>query len=324
MGGPAAAEPSQRELAAAKCWESDDRVPHRPDTTAFRRRARLHQARWREDHGLPIGTQPFAPKDGDDRWRYVGSRLPLAFARESGANFVTQTALTAARDRMSVVEPHQSIDHQRLWADLLSSQALAFNLFGDAAADPALAERIVRHWFPDAPAGRVTAVRFVHSPGRLDPEYLNSLRDFAVAFVLGLADGSSGVVAVDVRYHERNKPETPKPENRSWYEGVAQRSSAFADDAIDELLGKTDRCEMWLEHLLLLSLLQHRSGEWTWGRYVVVHTGQNPDRVDLLARYRTHLVDDATFATCTLADLLDAGALPGATTKAVRERYVLP
>jgi hypothetical protein len=318
------AEPSRHELVAAKCWEPDDRVPHRPGTTAFRRAARLHQARWRDAHHLPIGTQPFAPKDGDDRWRYVGSRLPLAFARESGANFVTPEALAAVRDRMSVVEPHQSIDHQRLWADLLSSQALAFNLFGDAFADHALAERIVRQWFPGAPHGRVTAVRFVHSPGRFDPEYLNSLRDFAVAFVLGLADGSSGVVAVDVRYHERNKPETPKPENRIWYEGVAHRSSVFADEAIDELLGRTDRCEMWLEHLLLLSMLQHPSRDWTWGRYVVVHTDQNPDRVDLLTRYRTHLVDDATFATCTITELLDSGVLSRATTEAVRERYVLP
>jgi hypothetical protein len=81
---------------------------------------------------------------------------------------------------------------------------------------------------------------------------------------------------------------------------------------------------MWLEHLLLLSMLQHPSRDWTWGRYVVVHTDQNPDRVDLLARYRTHLVDDATFATCTITELLDSGVLPRATTEAVRERYVLP
>lgn len=323
MPFPVPDEPSRHELADAKCWEPDDQVPRRPDTTAFRRAARLHQARWREAHRFPIGTQPFVPKAGDDRWRYVGSRLPLAFARESGANFVTAAALDAVRHRMSVAEPHQSIDHQRLWADLLSSQALAFNLFGDAAADPLLAERIVRHWFPDAPDGRVEAVRFVHSPGRFDPDYLNSLRDFAVAFVLRLTDGTSGVVGVDVRYHERNKPETPKPQNRFWYEGVAHASGVFADDAIDELLGKTDRCEMWLEHLLLLSMLQHRSGEWTWGRYVVVHTDQNPDRVDLIARYRTHLVDDSTFATCTLTGLLDAGVLPDATERAVRERYVL-
>ena len=31
----------------------------------------------------------------------------------------------------------------------------------------------------------------------------------------------------------------------------------------------------WLEHLLLLSMLQHPSGEWTWGRYVVVHPAGN-------------------------------------------------
>ena len=142
----------------------------------------------------------------------MGSRIPLAYGRETGANLVTKAALEAARRRMALVEPHQSIDHQRLWADLLSSEALTFNLFGDLAADLGRADRLVRGWFPDAP-GRVSDVRFLYSPGRLDPQWLNSLRQFDAAFVLDRGDGTHGIVAVDVTYHERLKPETPKPEN---------------------------------------------------------------------------------------------------------------
>ena len=37
---------------------------------------------------------------------------------------------------------------------------------------------------------------------------------------------------------------------------------------------------MWLEHLLLLSMLQHASGTWSWGRYVVVHPAGNIDFAD--------------------------------------------
>ena len=109
--------------------------------------------------------------------RQVGSRLPLDYARETGANFLTAAALDAARARTAYVEPRQSLDHQRMWADLLSSAALSFNLFGDLAADLALADRAVHGWFPDAP-GRVSEVRFVHSPGWFDPAYINSLRSF--------------------------------------------------------------------------------------------------------------------------------------------------
>ncbi len=110
--------PSKEELEAEHCWESDDRVPGRPEMTEFRRRLRYHQAQWREAQGHPIGSQPIAPKPGGSV-RLVGSRLPLAYARKTGANFVTAGALDAARARTSIVEPQQSFDHQRLWADLL-------------------------------------------------------------------------------------------------------------------------------------------------------------------------------------------------------------
>ncbi len=106
---------------------------------------------------------------------------------------------------MSFVEPNQSFDHQRLWADLLSSEALAFNLFGDLASDLALADRAVHAWWPDAP-GTVSDVRFAHSPGRLDPAWLNSLRAFDAAFVLERVGGTHGIVAVDVKFHERRSP----------------------------------------------------------------------------------------------------------------------
>ena len=129
-----------------------------------------------------------------------------------------------------ITEPHQSFDHQRLWADLLSSAALSFNLFGDLAADLASADRAVHTWWPDAP-GTVCDVRFAHSPGRLDPGYLNSLRAFDVAFLLDLGGGARAVIGVDVNYHERNKVEQPKPRNAARNMEVCDRSGAFAPTA---------------------------------------------------------------------------------------------
>src|ERR671922_2170173 len=218
--------PSRQELEAAHCWEADDRVPGRPEMTDFRRSLRYHQARWRESKGHPIGSQPIVPRKGA-RSRPVGSRLPLAYASETGATFLTAGALGAARARTSITEPHQSFDHQRLWADLLWSPTMAFNLFGELAADLELADRAVHTWWPDAP-GTVCEVRFAYSPGRLDPSYLNSLRAFDAAFVLDLDDGTQGIVAVDVNYHEWAKPEIPKPRNLPRNREVAERSGAFA------------------------------------------------------------------------------------------------
>jgi PD-(D/E)XK nuclease superfamily len=314
--------PTRAELEAASCWDPSDVIARRPVMTAFRQRTRLDQARWRTRHDLPIGSQPYAPRRGDDG-RPVGSRIPLASGRETGANLVTEAALEAARGRMARVEPHQSIDHQRLWADLLSSEALTFNLFGDLAADLALADHLVRGWFPDAP-GRVSDVRFLHSPGRLDPQWLNSLRQFDAAFVLDRDDGTQGIVAVDVAYHERLKPETPKPENLWRYQEVHERSEAFTPAAFDRVSGRSDLWSPWLEQLLLFSMLQHPDGAWTWGRFVIVHPVDNPDMADLCARYRGLLREPTTFRAATLEDVLVSGALPTGSVRSLRDRYGVP
>ena len=288
--------------------------------TEFRRALRYHQAQWREANGHPIGSQPIVPREGKPS-RLVGSRLPLAYAKETGANFVTPSALDAARARTSIIEPHQSFDHQRLWADLLWAPALAFNLFGDLAADLRLADRAVHKLWPDAP-GTVCDVRFAHSPGRLDPAYLNSLRAFDAAFVLGLDDGTQGIVGVDTNYHDRTKPETPKPVNLERYLEVAERSAVFEPGGTDAVKGRSDLAVMWLEHLLVLSMLQHETGNWSWGRYVVLHPAGNSDFTDACARYPGLLADESTFSSITLEELLASKVLPAEATAALRERYL--
>jgi PD-(D/E)XK nuclease superfamily protein len=311
---------SKGELAAAHCWEADDNVPRRPELTEFRRRLRYHQAQWREDNGYPIGTQPIAPRPDGEPARLVGSRLPLTYARETGANFLTPRALAAARARTSIIEPHQSFDHQRLWADLLSSVSMGFNLFGDLAADPRLADRAVHTWWPDA-HGTVYDVRFAHSPGRLDPAWLGNLVDLDVAFVLDLGDGTQGIVGVMTAYHQVNKPQPPKPRRLPRYREITERSGVFGPEAIDAVNG-TDLIHIWLTHLLVLSMLQHPSRTWRRGRLVVVHPAGNTDFADACGRYRALLVDQATFASVTVEELLDAGVLPAHTATALRKRYI--
>jgi hypothetical protein len=288
--------------------------------TQFRRKLRYHQAQWREANGHPIGTQPIVPREGKPS-RPVGSRLPLDYARETGATFVTAGALDAASARTSVIEPHQSFDHQRLWADLLWSPAIGFNLVGDLAADLGLADRAVHTWWPDTP-GTVSEVRFAHSPGRFDPAYLNSLRAFDAAFVLDLGDETRGIVGLDTKYHEWMKPQIPKPSNLWRYREVAERSGVFGPGATDQVKGRSELCEMWLEHLLLLSMLQHVSGSWSFGCYVVVHPAGNTAVAEACARYRALLVDQSTFSSVTLEELLDTGALPAETVAAIRDRYI--
>jgi hypothetical protein len=70
-------------------------------------------------------------------------------------------------------------------------------------------------------------------------------------------------------------------------------------------------------------MLQHASGTWSWGRYVVVHPAGNSDVADAVSRYRDLLVDESTFSSVTIEELLDADAIPARTTAALRDRYLL-
>jgi hypothetical protein len=84
----------------------------------------------------------------------------------------------------------------------------------------------------------------------------------------------------------------------------------------------TELIHIWLAHALVLSMLQHPSRTWRWGRFVVVHPAENSDFAEASARYRALLVDESTFAAVTIEDLLEAGALPASTVAALRDRYL--
>lgn len=306
---------SETDLEAAHCWLDHDHVPGDSDLTDFRRAVRFHHAKWRHDNGYPIGSHRVRP--GTEP-RLIGSHLDLDFGRESGATFLTERALTAARARATLVEPHQIFDQKSFWADLLSSEALAVNLFGDLAADSDRADQAVHTWWPATP-GRVSEMRFAHSPGRLDPSYSNSRRSFDAMFVLELPDGSSGALAIDVKYREIIDRRGVKAAHMPRFAEIHDRSGSF-DTTDVEALGRSRLSMVWLEHLLLLSMLQHESGRWTWGRYVVIHPQANSSVSSALSDYGELLADDATFASATVEGLLAAKALAPKTAAALRRR----
>jgi len=307
----------REQLEDEHCWLDHDRVKGDPELTEFRRRVRYHHAIWRRDQGYPIGTHRVRP--GTEP-RLTGSQLDLDFARESGATFLTNRARAAARARGLLVEPHQIFNQQSFWADLLSSEALAVNLFGDLASDLDRADRAVHAWWPGTP-GRVIEVRFSHSPGRLDPSYSNSRRYFDAMFVLELPDGTLGVLAIDVKYREVVERTGVKSAHLPRFAEIHDRSGSFASGTVD-LLHPTRLSIVWLEHLLLLSMLQHESHRWAWGRYVVVHPQANTNVASAIDEYHEVLADDATFASATIEELLDAKVLAPKTGAALRRRYV--
>jgi len=318
----ALAEPiSDADLRAHRCLKSVDRVPDDPETTAFKRRARLHQALWREARRLKIGSQPMRPKPGV-RPEPLGSRIDLDVARETGANFLSETVRKAIRHRLENPEPYQMLDEDRLYCDLLSSMPMCFNLFGALQADVKLADRAVHSWWPNVP-GRVRGVLFEWSPGRRLPgRYLENRSAFDVAFELELQGGKRGLLGVETKYHEHCKREkVPSARRRRRYAEVSAKSGLFSLESIEAIIG-TDLQQIWLDHLLALSMTQEQSQKWAWTGFVLIHPRRNPSYAHAIERYRSLLSNPTSVRVCTIESLLEGDVLPEMASRVFAERYL--
>jgi hypothetical protein len=199
------------EAAALRTALARYQVAEPTDGTGFRRKARLMASLWREANGLTAGSHRVHRQDGTTVSRVLGSRLELDQAKATGANFLTPTILQQVTDRLARPEAHELIQQERLWADLLSSQPMCFNLFGELAADLELATSAAQAWWPNR-VEQVTELRFEWSPGRRDRRYLDNRTAFDAVFMHTTPDGRRGFIGVETRYHERAaRPERLRP-----------------------------------------------------------------------------------------------------------------
>ena len=105
-------------------------------------------------------------------------------------------------------------------------------------------------------------------------------------------------------------------------EGGKVHAGTFVVDGVDALLRRSDLCELFLEHLLLLSMLQQPDRSWTWGRFVLVHPAANVEVIDQIERYRSFLADETSFDSMTVESLVHGAWLPAASAAQLAERYL--
>jgi len=275
---------------------------------AFQQRARLLQALWREARDLPVGVHKGAP---------LGSTIDLVYARDTLANFlndairavVRHDVLGPGRDPFSLIEP------DRFLCNLLSSQPLCFNLFGELARDLDLATRVMKTMMPGR-IQRVTEVSFEHSPGRRDPRFTGDRSAFDVFVRYESPMQRRGFLGIEVKYHEGLKDKAAG--HRPRYDELADAMGCFPADR--SALKKSPLQQIWRDHLLAGAVLAGGLG-YDEGAFVFLYPRDNGACVRALAAYREQLTSDGTFGTWTLEDVVaahrDAGA-PAAAALAAR------
>ena len=285
------ASPIHSKRLEALCLEHD--AWEQVDKIEFQRRARLLQSLWRQDRGLPLGTF---------RGKRRGALLEMPLAQETLAGYLTPTirevvrreVLSSGRDRGKL------FGQPRIFNNLLSSQPLCFNLFGELAEDTGLASAV----FADLTEGRieaVTAVEFEHSPGRGDTRYTRDRSAFDVFVRFNPPGGGRGFIGIEVKYHEGLGD--PEAEHRPRYDEVAAQMGCFLPEKQDAVRRRPLE-QIWRDHLLAGAL--RLVDEYDDGFFVFLHPEGNLACAEAVASYQGCLADTNTFAAWTLEQVVAA------------------
>ncbi len=264
----------------------------RADRFDFQWRLRLLQSHWRVEHGLPMGTL---------RGRDRGAVLAMPEARDALLNYLT----CGIRDvvRKEVDDPVRSrgklYGKPRIYNNLLSSQPLAFNLFGELSENLDLASSVLGE-MTDGRVARVDAVEFEWSPGRSDLSYTGDRTAFDVYVRYEGAKGQRGFLGIEVKYHENLK--TTRDDHRCQYDEVARDMGCFDDAGLDLLREPGSLQQMWRDHLLVGA---HRKvNGFAEGTFVFLYPAVNQACSVAVAAYRSCLKKRGTFAAWTLDDFV--------------------
>jgi len=269
------------------------------DKSDFQRRARILQSLWREEQGFPPGEHHWKSRSGEYKSRPLGSRLPMPLAKDTLVNFLTEPIRNLVRSE--VCDPPTGsgklFARPRIFNDLLSSQPLCFNLFGELAFDLPLASTLISD-LTDGRFTEVTSVAFEHSPGRGDPRYLNDRSAFDVFLQCRTPSGAPAFIGIEVKYHE-NLVGNPG-EHKQRYDEVADQMGCCVEDR--NALQDAPLQQIWRDHLL--AGITRIADGFEDGLFVMLYPRDNPHVSDAVAAYRTQLTDQRSFAAWTLENLV--------------------
>jgi hypothetical protein len=261
-----------------------------PRDSAFQKQCRLQQALWREANSIPIGHKP----NGD----LLGSRIEWPRAKERLENFITPTVREVVRAELDTARSTGKLfGEPRIYDNLLSSQPLCFNLFGELSVDLKLATRVLAKLEPQIDC--VTKIRFEHSPGRGDPRYTGDHSAFDVFVEYNGSVGKRGFLGIEVKYHEAL---TDKPtEHKSRYDELAAICDWWTSDPENARRNRPLQ-QMWRDHLLAASIVVNH--DFDEGVFVFLAPAGNNPCIRAVLEFQKHVTRSDVFRIWSLEDFI--------------------
>lgn len=264
------------------------------DVSPFQRRARTLQSIWREEQGFACGEH----RNGANS-RLLGSRLPMPWAQESLANFITDRIREVVREEVLDSERSEGklYGKPRIFNDLLSSQPLCFNLFAELRFNLDLASSVVSELtggrFP-----KVQSIAFEHSPSRGDSRYTADRSAFDVLLECTTSSGGHGFIGIEVKYHENLLG--PAGGHKARYDEISDMMGCFAPESA-KTLRSAPLQQIWRDHLLVGVTRQVDS--YDDALFAMLYPQDNEHVREAVTAYRNCLANDASFAVWTMEEI---------------------
>ncbi|MCB9079585.1 MAG: hypothetical protein H6631_18430 [Anaerolineaceae bacterium] len=166
-----------------------------PSESGFRKRNRFHQGWWR--------AFVLAETEGDyPQKKGSGICNTILEGKNSRKNFLSPQIVEAVAQTIAERQSTRSgiIEEDRLFNNLLSSQPLCFNFFGELKTDTGFALQVLNQFWPELTA--VKQVIFEFAPAK---NYTHDNSAFDVAFEVEI-DHKNGLKFVLRNFHSRCRP----------------------------------------------------------------------------------------------------------------------
>jgi hypothetical protein len=228
------------------------------DKTEFASNARLLQSIWRTEKGF-------------DKGRF-GNYLNQNNAIKSGENFLTIRIFELVKNVVyNNPGKRKVIQQPRIWTNLLSSQPMAFNLFGELTFNLDLCRRVFEELYPERKIKIVNRIEFEYSPGRRSEKYTNDNSAFDVFIEYVNNQDENCFFGIEVKYAEdlNDKPSKDRLE----YTEVAEESNVFKQEKFGDLKAKPLQ-QIWRDHLLTLSMFI-KNDDYKVGDFIYLYPTEN-------------------------------------------------
>jgi hypothetical protein len=256
----------------------DYNVFYKPDTD-FASHARLLQSKWRVSKGLKMNN-----KAKSNYGNFVDSDI----AKADKVNFITDNIKLLVTEKIKEIRANGGlVSEPRIWNNLLSSQPLCFNLFGELHYDLDLATKFFQKLFPDK-VSKVTKVDFEFSSRRHNPD--NSAFDVYVEY---MHNDKKYFFGIEVKYQENLYEETKETAAKNFskhkdrYIQLTNSSNFFKPNTIEQLQ-LTPIAQMWRDHLLSFNMTDENIS----GSFIFLYPFDNVECNEGVLSYQKLLISD--------------------------------